>query len=391
MKALLSDIMKKGIEKNEAAGISLLVMKDGKEICFLAEGYADLEAGRKMERDTIVRLYSQTKPICAASAILLMERGLLDLYEPVSEYLPGFKNQKVWDNGKNRDVKREMTIKDLLQMTSGTCYPEQPGECGRQVAEVYSELEKRLYTDHPMSTFEFVNAIGKCSLLFDPGYSWNYGTSADIMGAVIEVITGMSLGEFMKKEIFEPLGMIDTDFWVPEDKQTRLCKSYATVLKNGEKQLELYTGDHLGIQNRMERKPAYEAGGAGLASTLDDYAKFAGMLLNDGEWNGIRILKKSSVDFLTKGGLLERQQRALDDTFGLLGYTYGNYMRVCRHPAMAQMLSREGEYGWDGWLGTAFYNFPREKMTILIAVQNGTESPGPVVRKLKNIILSSID
>lgn len=388
MIALLTQTIQRSIQNNEVAGVSLLVKKDGNEICYLEDGYADCEAGKKMSRDTILRLYSQSKPICGAAAMILMERGLLDLYEPVSKFLPGFRNQKVWENGKNRNVEREMTIKDLLQMTSGTCYPDYPGECGRQATKVYQELEERMYTDKPMSTLEFANAIGQCSLAFDPGYSWNYGTSADILGAVIEIIAGMSLGEFMEKEIFEPLGMVDTGFWVPEKKQKRLSKTYATVQSNGENQLKLYTGNHLGIQNRMERKPAYESGGAGLSSTLDDYMKFAEMLLNGGEWNGVRILKKTTVDFFTTGELLKRQQTALDDIFGVLGYTYGNLMRVCSQPTLAQMFVRKKEYGWDGWLGTAFYNFPVEKMTILIGIQNGTDAAWPLLRKIKNIIMA---
>lgn len=390
MKSQLTEVMKRGIEENNAAGMSVLVMRKGKELCFLSEGYADLEAGRKVERDTIFRLYSQTKPITAAAAVLLMERGLLDLYEPVSTYLPGFAHQKVWENGENRDVLREMTIKDLLQMTSGTCYPDVSTESGRQAGEVFQEVDERLYTDHPVSTVDFANSIGKCSLLFDPGESWNYGTSADILGAVIEIITGIPFGDFLEKEFFEPLGMTDTGFWVPAEKQERLCQTYDTVVKDGKKQLEIYKGNHLGIMNRMERKPAFESGGAGLASTLDDYSRFAAMLLNGGEWNGKRILKKPSVKFLTGGRLLERQQVPFENYFGFLGYSYGNLMRVCKHPSQGQMFCRKGEYGWDGWLGTHFFNLPKEKVTILIGVQNGSGAPATVARKLKNVILSEI-
>lgn len=391
MKELLQDVMKKSIDAQEVAGISLLVVKEGKELCFLAEGMADKEREIKMSRDTIVHLYSQTKPVCAAAAMILVERGLLDLYEPASKFLDGFKHQTVWENGENRPVKREVTVKDLLQMTSGTCYPDYPGECGRLTAQVYEEVDRRLYTDDPMTAIEFANAIGKCPLAFEPGSSWNYGTSADILGAIIEVISGVSLGEFMDREIFTPLGMKDTAFWVPEEKQERLCKVYETIIENNKNKLIPYEGNNLGIQNRFLRKPAYEAGGAGLASTLDDYLRFASMLLNGGEFNGVRILSKTSVEYLTNGQLLDRQQIAFEDTFGYPGYTYGNLMRVCNEPSKASMYVRKGEYGWDGWLGTMFFNFPEEKMTILMFMQNCPETPGPISKKLKNIILSHIE
>ncbi|MDY3919021.1 MAG: serine hydrolase domain-containing protein, partial [Candidatus Limivivens sp.] len=369
IEALLQNVMRKHIEDNLVAGVSILVEKDGKEICFLAEGMADVEQQKPIKRDTIFRLYSQTKPVTAAAAMILVERGLLDLGQPVSDYLPTFRNQTVWQNGGRKVADRKILVQDLLQMTSGMCYPEESTESGRQSGKVFRELEERLYGDHPMTTLEVANALGQCVLDFEPGTSWKYGTSADILGAVIEVAAQMPFGEFLKKEIFEPLGMKDTAFWVPAEKQDRLAKTYETVEGETGKILVRYDGNHLGIQNRMEREPAFVSGGAGLACTLDDYMRFAKMLLQEGELDGVRILKKETVKYLVGGQLWEHQQKVFENLFGKMGYSYGNLMRVCKNPSQAALLARKGEYGWDGWLGPYFENYPGENMTILIGMQ----------------------
>lgn len=386
----LTKVIKKSIEEKQVAGVSLLIQKAGEEICFLAEGLADREAEKAMERDTIFRLYSQTKPVCAVAAMILMERGELDLSKNVSDFLPGFSNQMVWEDGKNRSVKREMQVQDLLRMTSGLYYPDDTCEAGRQAAKVFEKIDERLLGDNPMTTIEIANALGKCSLGFEPASSWNYGTSADVLGAVIEVVTGMTLGEFMEKEIFAPLGMKDTAFWVPEEKQERLAKTYEMVKDGEEAKLVLYQGNHLGIQNAMHRNPAFQSGGAGLASTLDDYMRFAKMLLNGGEYEGVRILSEETVKYLTQGELLDKQQKAFEEKWWLSGHTYANLMRVCQNPGKACMLTREGEYGWDGWLGMYFVNFPKENMTILMGMQKKDSGTWELTRKLRNIILSNL-
>lgn len=386
----LTKVIKESIEKKQVAGVSLLIQKDGEEICFLAEGMADRETEKLMERDTIFRLYSQTKPVCAVAAMILMERGELDLSKNVSDFLPGFSNQMVWEDGKNRSVKREMQVQDLLRMTSGLYYPDDTCEAGRQAAKVFEKIDERLLGDNPMTTIEIANALGKCSLGFEPASSWNYGTSADVLGAVIEVVTGMTLGEFMEKEIFAPLGMKDTAFWVPEEKQERLAKTYEMVKDGEEAKLVLYQGNHLGIQNAMHRNPAFQSGGAGLASTLDDYMRFAKMLLNGGEYEGVRILSEETVKYLTQGELLDKQQNAFEEKWWLSGHTYANLMRVCQTPGKACMLTREGEYGWDGWLGMYFANFPKENMTILMGMQKKDSGTWELTRKLRNIILSNL-
>ncbi len=386
----LRDTICEYIDKQEIAGVSVLVHKNNEEVCFLAEGMSDIENGKKIERDTIYRLYSQTKPVTAVAVMILVERGILDLCQPVSVFLPGFKNQKVLDEGGMvHSVNKEVTLFDLMQMTSGLTYSDLT-KVGIKTNNLLKEVESRLYGEHPVTTVEFANLVGELPLMFEPGSSWNYGLSADILGAVIEVVSGMRFGEFLKKEIFDPLEMHDTGFWIPEEKRLRLAKTYDVEESSKGKRLVLYTGNEDAIQNQLERNPAFESGGAGLAATLDDYMKFGRMLLDGGLYKNKRILRSRTVDFLTKGQLMEEQQIMFEKKFGLYGYSYSNLMRICKNPSQSSMLTRVGEYGWDGWLGAYFANFPEENMTILFGMQRKGIGMWSLTRKLRNIILSSI-
>ena len=388
---ILKGIIKTSAENSEIAGANFLVVKDGKEVVYVQEGMANRETGRKIERDTIFRLYSQTKPVTSAAAMILMERGLLDFYAPVSEFLPSFAQMYVAKGGERVPCTRQILVNDLLNMTSGLVYPDEGTEAGRAADKVFQEVCSRLHSKEPMTTRELVDKLSVCPLSFEPGSSWAYGTSADVLGAVIEVVSGKRLSEFMREEIFEPLGMKDTAFWVPKEKQSRLAKAYETVEKeNGRKELVLYTGDNLAVCNDMANPPAYEAGGAGLASTLDDYSRFAAMLLNEGSLDGVQILKPKTVEFFRSGELLTAQQDSFRNWVGLEGYSYGNLMRVCKNPSRSGMMTRKGEYGWDGWLGAYFANFPEEKMTILMGTQKKDGGTFGLTRKLRNVILSRV-
>ena len=257
------EIMKEYIGDNSVAGVTVLAVQDGKEICDCQEGMADIENGRVMKRDTIFRLYSQTKPVTGAAAMILMERGKLDLYQPVAEYLPAFREQKIWRNGRCEALlpgEREMLVVDLLRMTSGLIYGDTTTEPGRMYEHVFEEGKERMHTPEAMTTRNVADALAKCPLLYAPGQGWQYGSSADVLGAVIEAASGKRFGEFLQEEIFEPLGMKDTAFWVPEEKQDRLAAVYQTEIdQNGQNVLKRYTQDHLVVANRMEKSPAFEA------------------------------------------------------------------------------------------------------------------------------------
>lgn len=414
LKEKLENVMAQAVEDCEIAGMNLLAEKDGEEICYCQAGMADRERGIPMERDTILRLYSQSKPITAAAAMILMERGALDLDQPVSDFLPAFAKQSYFAEQEGigeaaaggskketkgredvsamevRPVMQPMRVYDLLRMTSGLVYPDETTAAGRQAAVVFEEMDRRLYTKDAMTTKEAADKLAGCTLAFEPGSSWRYGTSADVLGAVIEAASGQRFGEFLEKELFAPLGMKDTAFWVPREKQSRLAETYETVTENGKKTLLRYEGNNLAVCNRMQNPPAFESGGAGLSSTLDDYMRFARMLLQEGTLNGARILKPATVRYMTGAELMEYQQSAFNHWIGLKGFSYGNLMRICKRPMQAGIFAAEGEYGWDGWLGTYFANFPKEKLTILMGIQKRDAGTFALTRKLRNLLVAEV-
>ena len=373
------------VGNKECAGCSCLVIKDGCELGYFGSGVRDIENNLPITRDTIYRMFSMSKVVTSIAVMQLMENGLIDIVDPVSKYLPGFKNQKCYENGHVVDVKKEVTIKNLLDMTSGLCYPGELQEAEIDTAKLFDEISSKIGTKDEMTTVEIANAVGKLPLAFEPNSRWNYGFSADILGAIVEVVSGMKFSDYLNKNIFEPLEMRDTGFFVPAEKQDRLAKTYS-ITGTG---LSEYTGEFLLIQSRMEDEPKFESGGAGLTSTIDDYSKITMMLLNNGEYKGKKILHPETIRFMTAGSLTEEQRRYVDWE-SLYGYTYGNLLRVLKEPGTAVGLGSLGEYGWDGWTGVYMCNIPEHNMCILYMMQRADSGTIDVTRKLRNIIFSAI-
>ncbi len=381
----LRQVLDDAIARQELAGANFLVRKAGREVFYMERGFADREAGIPLRRDQIFRLFSMSKPLTGVAALKLFEDGVLDLAEPVSRYLPAYRHTAVEQNGTVVPAKREILIKDLLDMTSGLMYDDTPGTlAGRHAIAVFRELDERLLGGHPMSTLEFAEKMAGGPLAFHPGSRWLYGASADVLGAVIEAASGMRFGDYLKAAVLDPLGMEDTGFFVPAEKRHRLVSAYR---HNGAGELVPYTGNNLGIRYGMEEAPAFESGGAGLASTIDDYARFAQMLLNEGKLDGVRILRPETVRFLRAGSLNPVQELCLYEGFPhLSGHTYGNLFRVLARPGGASLLGHAGEYGWDGWLGCYFSNDPGEQTTVLMMMQRTDAGMTPLVRKLRNVL-----
>lgn len=378
--------MDQAVENREMAGCSLMVLKEGKELFYHQTGYANVEQHVPIYRDTLYRCYSMTKPVTGIAAMILLERGELDLAEPVETYLPGFKGQNVWEDGREMSPRRPVLLQDLLNMTSGLCYPGDSCEPELQVGRVYEELDRRLLSSSPMTTVEFANRLGQCPLRFQPGSNWMYGTSADVLGAVIEVISGMRLGEFMEKEIFSPLEMKSTGFSPDSKELHRLATAYE--IHDG--QMIPYVGNHLGILNAMDRIPSFESGGAGLVSCIDDFKNLTQMLLNKGSFNGKQILKPKTVEFFTSDALTEDSKSYLKEWINLSGNSYGNLMRILTQPGRSTTIGRVGEYGWDGWLGCYFTNSPMDKLTILFMMQKKDAGMVPALRKCRNVIFANL-
>ena len=384
LKDKLERCLEQAAENREAAGLSVLVRKNGEDLCYAAAGMADIASGKPVKRDSIFRLYSQSKPITAAAAMILADRGLLDLQTEVDRYLPGFRNPRVIaPDGRVSETCRAPWVLELLGMTAGLCYPDADA-AGQPAARVFEENEKEIRRGGGMDTVTFCNRLGEQPLAFAPGTGWRYSTCADVLGAVIEVVSGKRFGQFLQEEIFDPLGMKDTGFWVPEEKRDRLVTCY----RRTEGGLEPFSSLHLAV-GQYDRPPAFESGGAGLVSTLDDYAAFGEMLMNKGVYRGRRILSRAAVEYMTAPQLRENVRQQLWDSLG--GYNYSCLMRICDQPGACPLYAEKGEYGWDGWLGTYFINLPREGITFLL-YQNVTDTgTAAVTRKCRNLLAVEID
>lgn len=374
-------------ETGFVSGANCMVFQGGEEQCYYEAGMRDLADRLPMTRDTIFRLYSMTKPVTAAAAMILLEEGRIDLYDPVSEFLPGFRDQNVMTNGALTPAKRPVIIRDLLHMTSGLTYP---GEgCPSEIFtnQLMDEVITRLSTPQALSTCEIMNRLGKIPLAFQPGEKWQYGMSADVLGAVIEVVSGMRFGDFLRKRIFEPLNMNDTDFFVPANKQDRLAKVY----QDRGKGLEEFHFPHLGVSNDMKTPPAFESGGAGLVSTIDDYARFAQMLLHGGSLGNISVLSPQTVAFMTQAHLSPALDPYVWQWESLSGCSYANLMRIMKDPGAAISISRAGEFGWDGWLGAYMTIDPADDMILLLMQQKTDTGTTPYTRKIRNVVFSALD
>ena len=269
-------------------------------------------------------------------------------------------------------------------MTSGLVYPGTDSS-GKDMKKVFDNGISAAISGNGLSTIDFCNQIGQVPLAFQPGQLWRYGTSADILGAVIEVASGKRFSDFLKEEIFIPLNMCDTDFYVPEKKQNRqvtICNYNVN-----EKRLEEYKYNHLLILNGKE-KPAFESGGAGLFSTMEDYSHFSNMLLNGGIWNGKRILGNKTVEFMRSNQLTIKQMSGLWGT--LSGYGYGCLMRNLQDIGLAKTNGSIGEFGWDGWAGTYTTIDVRENMVIQMFISRVGYDNEPLQRRLRSIIYGRI-
>lgn len=383
----LGEILQESVGKQEIAGGNLCVMHKGEEVYYAQAGFADISAGKRIERDSMFRLYSMSKPVTAAAVMVLVERGIVDLLDPVSKYIPTFANMKVATEQGDAELSRQVTIKDCMSMTSGLPYCFDTDNSSRDVRKVFDEMDQRLYSDNPMSTLEFAEKIGCCRLAFQPGTSWRYGVSADILGAVVEVASGVSFGTFLSREFFEPLGMKDTNFSVPKESLGRLTKVY----EGTESGLVEYHGNHLGIVNHMDTSIAFESGGAGLVSTIEDYKHFTQMLLQRGTYKGVEYLAPKTVDYMTNCRLLPQQQSVMDACQNLAGFSYANLMRIMTDESLSDINGSLGEYGWDGWLGAYFSNMPKEDTTFLMMVQKVDAATFTLTRKLRNALAAALE
>ena len=373
------------IAEGEISGASLLVIKEGQEKYQKVYGEADKENHIQLWRDTIFRLFSMSKPITAVAVMMLFERGELDVRDAVCKYLPMFRNMTVWTAAGEVPAHRDFTVWDCLNMTTGIPYPCGEHEPGRRLEEVFCNLIKRREAGEFVDTMEWMRKVAEVPLVFQPGEKWMYGFSADVLGAVVEAVSGKRFGQFLKEEIFEPLGMKDTGFYVPEEKWDRFAAAYEWKENEGLTRLER---SHLGEYYKAD--VAFESGGAGLVSTIDDYAKFAQMLLNGGKLGDARILGKKTVEFMTQNHLAECQM-ADYNWDSVRGYGYGCLMRCLENLGAAGTNGSVGEFGWDGWTGNYVTINPKENMILLFFIQRCGYGFGELTRKIRAVTYGALE
>lgn len=383
------------VKLNKVAGINCLVCQNNKELGYYQAGYASIENKIPFNRDTICRLFSMSKPVTSVAAMILVEEGKLDLGEELGYYLPEFWNLKVCKDGKIVKSAGNIIIQDLMNMTSGYTYGAfWDGACDgeKQTSALINELNKDVSThSFKISTMEFAKRLSEIPVSFEPGSNYCYGLSADLVGAVIEKVSGMKFSQFLKKRLFDPLGMKDTDFYVPAEKQGRYASAYARKESDGKFSLEKIDWPNLGISSDMSKVPSFESGGAGLCSTIDDYMKFVSMLVNGGELNGVRILKEKTVEYLSSAHLNPKLQKCFEDNMPhLSGYSYANFMRVAIAPGCCRAITEKGEFGWDGWLGPYMSVDLKNKLAIVMLMQRTDSGTNDITRKMKNIVYTAL-
>jgi CubicO group peptidase (beta-lactamase class C family) len=364
----VSQFFKAETAAKRVPGAVVMIARDGKVVYQEAFGVRDPASAAPMQKDSIFRMYSMTKPITGVAVLMLMEEGKIRLTDPVSKYLPALKNMKVateTTDAQGRRVastvpaNREITIQDLLRHTSGITYG--TGNSAAEQAMTKAGIGIQLGADKPLSARmtdqQLVEEIGKLPLMFQPGTSWEYGRSIDVLLALVEVVSGQRADAFLDQRIFKPLGMTDTFFNVPADKLDRVAQPGP----------DPDTGETAKLTDVTQPR-IFLGGGEGLLSTASDYMRFALMLENGGEGNGVRLLSRKTVELMSSDSIGPALSQGPNFAPGP-GYGFGLTVAVRTQPGMAGYPGSVGEYNWGGAAGTAFWVDPKERLVPIMLIQ----------------------
>lgn len=373
------------INKNYLTGAVTLVVKDNQLIQYKGYGYADAETKKPMQNDAIFRIMSQTKAITSVGIMILYEQGKLLLDEPIADFIPEFRNPVVLDKYNAADTtyttvpaKRNITFRDLLTHSSGIDYADIGTASGNAIYAKAGIPSGLGYFN--ASLLEKMKLLAKAPLQFQPGEKWEYGLNSDLLGCLIEVISGKNLEDFFRQNIFAPLGMKDTYFNVPPSKANRLASVYTEdslhhIIKWS------HTFRHIDPDYPLMDKK-YFSGGAGLSSTAFDYAVFMQMLLNGGIYNGHRILSPRSVEMMTSPQLDFLYNGS--DNFGLgFGITSAK--------SAARNARSEGSFAWGGYYGTTYWADPKTHLVCLIMTQHTPNTHGDLAAKFEALVYASLN
>jgi len=362
----IRDTLQADIDKGLAPGAVLLIARRGQIASLEALGYRDREDGAVMTPDTIFRIASMTKPVVSVAAMMLAEEGKLLIADPVSRFVPAFANLKVAANSDDANAKsltleplrREMTVQDLLRHTSGLTYAHLTGPHLKQAYEAAGVVDER------QTNAEMAEKLAKVPLAYQPGSTWQYGVSTDMLGRVVEVASGMSLDRFVGERICRPLGLLSTSFGPIE------------VSRAAQPQIDSTSGKRPPMRDTSVR-PNWISGGSGLLSTASDYVRFCQMLLNGGELGRLRLLAPATVALMTSDHLTPETRRSPSTPvlFGALaptlelGLGFGLGFAVRTHSGRNPLPGSVGDFSWSGVTGTYFWIDPRQELVAILMMQ----------------------
>ncbi|MCP5114368.1 MAG: beta-lactamase family protein [bacterium] len=348
--------MEADVAAGRIPGALAMVIRNGKVAYLETRGHADREAKQPMAADTIFRIYSMSKPITSVAVMMLYEEARLRITDPVSKYIPDLGGLKVYAGQVNgthvlEDSERDITVQDLLRHTSGLTY----GFFAKSaVDKMY--VDKKVLSGNNLA--EFVEKLGKIPLKHQPGSRWEYSVSTDVLGRLVEVISGQSFDEFLAERIFAPLKMVDTAFYVPPEKADRFAKLYSPNPRGG-----IWPADPKRSRS-LFKKPTFFSGGGGLVSTAADYARFCQMMLNGGELDGVRLLSRKTVDLMRIS-----HTRDIPGPRARNGEGFGLGFAVAEDLTRSGLAGSVGEYRWGGAAGTRFWIDPKENFIGIYMVQ----------------------
>ncbi|WP_097459176.1 serine hydrolase domain-containing protein [Mangrovitalea sediminis] len=377
------------LAKGRFPGTLTLVARHGQIAYLKPQGLMDVERQKPMRRDTLFRIYSMTKPITAVAMMQLYEQGRFLLDDPVHKYIPSWKNLRVYKSGLYPNfltvpVTRQMTIRDLFTHMSGLTY----GFMNRtNVDAAYRELG--LDGSKGLTLDSFIERLAELPLEFSPGSAWNYSVSTDVLGYLVQLISGKPLPDYFREHIFTPLGMSDTGFTVPAEKIERFAACY-----------QYQPGNRFVLQDdpqdsHFTREQTYFSGGGGLVSSIDDYFHFAQALANGGAWEGQRILGRKTLEFMRLNHLPGNQDLpglsvgAFSET-PYEGSGFGLGVSVKIDVAKSQTNGSPGEFGWGGLASTNFFVDPVEDMVVIFMTQLIPSSSYPVRQELRAMVQGAL-
>jgi CubicO group peptidase (beta-lactamase class C family) len=374
------------VDEGKLAGWTVAVARRGRVALHAHHGLADLEAERPVADDTIWRIYSMSKPITSVAVLMLYERGLLELTDPVARYIPAFADMRVYRAGSAANpgtvpASESMRVWHLLTHTAGLTYGFHHAHA---VDEIYRAKGFEFGAPRGMDLAAACDAWASLPLLFEPGSEWNYSVATDVLGRIVEVVSGQRLDRFFAEEIFAPLGMDDTAFSVAPDELDRLAGLYMRNPEGG-----LLRNAAMG--DAATREPTFLSGGGGLVSTAADYHRFTQMLARGGELDGARLLGPHTVGFMTRNHLpggadLKEFGRPLFAESADRGMGFGLGVSVVVDAAAGKTLTHEGEFAWGGLASTAFFVDPAAEVTAMFFTQLLPSSTYPIRPQLRTLV-----